>query len=72
MVSDKVDFLAGNCMGAMKSPACSCVSITLLGVVLPLTSRVVLSRLFPFQILGNPFINELLNVAFFHGLGDQY
>src|SRR5436190_496861 len=28
MVSDKVDFLAGNCMGAMNSPACSCVSIT--------------------------------------------
>jgi hypothetical protein len=23
MVSDKVDFLAGNCMGAMKSPVCS-------------------------------------------------
>jgi len=29
MVSDKVDFLAGNCMGAMKSPVCSCVSMTL-------------------------------------------
>src|SRR5215510_12234125 len=29
MVSDKVDLLAGNCMGAMKSPLCSCVSIKL-------------------------------------------